>query len=279
MITAWEVPFTLQSPTLGDLDLNVVDGNGRAYYLVPDACQDQIAVRATRTPIPAADGTIPNRRFLDSYITRLAIQLWANDAPACDQDLTDMTDDLMGWLWSMLNDEGRLRWTPYTGYGDERMYDEVRWLDDAEWSLDEAGFSRITFSLDTPFPYAIDATQQTIPVTSAGANLTNTGNTKHWPVIKVYGPVGAGSTFVIENTTTGEQLEYDTNLPGAPTLAGGDYMEIDTFRNTAYKNGSGANMKPGIYVPDSDFWGLEPGVNALDSDGPSFDVLFNPPWV
>lgn len=274
MITRWESPFTLRSPTLGDLDLNVDLSDGHKYLLVPASCNDRIPLRAERTNIPQADGTIPRRRFTESFITELAVQLrLTDDSPACDQDLVDMTDDLMGWLNSILNEEGRLLWEPYPGYGDERMYDEARWLEDAVWSLDDGGFSRITFSVDTPFPYAIDATQQTITVTSGTSpvTLTNTGNTKHYPVIKVN---GSFSSFVIENLTTGEQIEYD-----GTTVIGGDYAEIDTFRNTIYLNGDQANLKSGLVIEASDFWGLVPGANQLTTDGPSYDVLFNPPWI
>ena len=277
MIPNWEQEFVLRSPTLGDLLLNTADANGRKYVVVPQACLDRIPLRVTRTPIPAADGMIPHSRFKEGFITRIAVQLWANGACASGQDLVEMTDDLMGWLDSILNDEGRLLWEPYTGYGDDRMYDEVRWMSDAEWQMDDpGGYTRITFEIDTPFPYAIDATQQTITVTAAGNTITNTGNTKHWPVIKVNGPTSA---FVISNLTTGEEIEYDSALPGATTIPGGSYAEIDTFRNTIYMNGSGANLKPGLVMQDTDFWGIEVGVNSLDSDGPSFDVLYNRPWV
>lgn len=276
MITVWEVPFILRSSTLGDLLVNTAIGDVK-YVLVPASCDDRIPLRVVHTEIPAADGEIPNCRYKGSFRTQLAIQLRLATGGCPDaQDTVEMTDDLMGWLDSTLNDAGRLLWTPYPGYGDNRMYDEMRWEAEATWSLDDGGFSRITFGLDSPFPYAIDATQQTITVTAAGNTLTNTGNTTHWPVLKVFGPTSA---FVIENTTIGQQIEYDSSLPGAVPIGAGDYVEIDTFRNTMYLNGSGANRKPGLVIESSDFWGLIPGVNALDSNGPTFDVLFNPPWV
>lgn len=274
MITNWDIPFILRSPTLGDLTLQAakVDGVQR-YVIVPEDARDQIELRVTDTFIPAADGAIPNRRFKGFYRTTLPIQLRVGDAPACDEDLTEMTDTLMGWLDSMLNDEGRLLWTPPGAA--QRMYDEVRWHDAVEWSLDENGITRLTFGLDTPFPYAIAAAQTTVNV-SGPTVLNNTGNTKFWPVIKVNGPTAG---FTISNTTTGEEIVYDSALPGAIPIGGGDYGEIDTFRNTFYLNGDQTNLKPGLVMTDSDFWGLPPGLNALDTDGPDYDVLFNAPFV
>lgn len=275
MITNWDQPFTLRSQLLGDLDLNTT--SGQRFILVAEECSDIIPLRVTRTPIPAADGMIPNQRFLEGYTTSMTVQFWVDEGPACDQDLTEMTDDLMGWLGSMLNEEGRLLWTPYSGYGDERMYDEARWNERAEWSLADGGFTRISFGIDTPFPYAIDSTQQTITVTSGTSplTLTNTGNTTHWPVIKVF---GSANSFTIENLTTGEMIVWtDSWDPGI--LGVGDYAEIDTFRNTMYLNGTGANLKPGLDIELSDFWGLQPGANQLSTAAATFDVLFNPPWL
>lgn len=278
MITYWEVPFILRSTTLGDLNINQDLLGNRRYQLVPAACDDRVPLRVTRTPIPAADGMIPNERFTEGYLTTLAIQLYADGGPACDSDLVEMTDDLMGWLRSMLNmnNEGRLLWTP-DGHN-QRMHLDVRWNEEAVWTLDDpGGFSRITFGLDTPYPYAMDAAQTTTAVTTAGATLNNTGNTKFWPVIKVYGPT---SSFTIENTTTGEAIVYlGPSLPGGQSIGGGEYAEIDTFRNTIFLNGDEDDLAAGVVIEDSDFWGLEVGNNVLDSSGPNFDVLWNIPWI
>ena len=79
---------------------------------------------------------------------------------------------------------------------------------------------------------------------------------------------------------TGEAIVYlGPSLPGGQSIGGGEYAEIDTFRNTIFLNGDEDDLAAGVVIEDSDFWGLEVGNNVLDSSGPNFDVLWNIPWI
>ena len=57
------------------------------------------------------------------------------------------------------------------------------------------------------------------------------------------------------------------------------YAEIDTFRNTIYQNGAGANLKDGLDVEMTDFFGLVPGNNVITISGGSVTVLWQAAWV
>ncbi len=116
---------------------------------------------------------------------------------------------------------------------------------------------------------------------TATTALTNAGTVNFYPVFKVNGPFTA---FTLRNNSVldsqGNPLDivYDGNLPGAQSVAGGHYAEIDTFRNTVYLDGNLANLKPGINILFSDFWWLQPGTNNVrfesDSGTASVDVLW-----
>ena len=139
----------------------------------------------------------------------------------------------------------------------------------------DKGVTEITFVLDSPFPYAIDFTQITTHITGTTA-ISNDGNVPFYPVFKVN---GATSGFTLSNTTTGKSLTYDAGLPGASSIAGGDYVEIDTFRDTMYRNGNLNNLKPGLDVFTSEFWTLEPGSNSVTITGANVDVLHQAAWA
>jgi phage-related protein len=97
--------------------------------------------------------------------------------------------------------------------------------------------------------------------------LNNTGNAVMYPVFQVTG----GGAFTLSNDTTGLAIIFTGSYSG--------YAEIDTFRNTIYQNGSGANLKDGIDVENSDFFGLVPGNNVISISGGSVTVLWQAAWV
>lgn len=272
----WSIPFTIRS-TYGDLDLND-DANALGLFLlVPSECSMGRQIRATVDDVPQGDGSIPHSRFWTGYQAELTISLWESRAqPACDAQAREMAEELMLHLNLLANDTGRLLWTP-SDYSDDRMMDEMRTLELDRWQLGEAGVLSIRFVLDSPFPYVIDATQLTESLAdNVQETITNSGNVPFFPVVKVDGPT---SSFVLSNDTTGEELIYDSTLPGGVAIAGGDYVEFDFFRNTAYLNGAGSNRKASIDVESSDFWTLAPGANLVTLDGATGDVLYNPSWA
>lgn len=295
MITLeWDVPFILSSP-YGDLDLNSLASIGTTplgyYVLDPAACKAGTARRVTRTNIAQAGGEITHKKYRSGYSMELTLQLWETigDAgiPAQRETLVAMGDHLMLHLNGLDNEDGRIRWTP-SGFP-ERMLDRVRMLGP---SIDGAGnavsvvatkdaaapLTTITFALLSPFPYAMDYSETSTHIADgATTTLDNTGNSDFYPVFKVHGP----TTFftitnysVLDETGSPLAIQYNDGLPGAVPITGGHYAEINTFRNTVYKDGDGANLKPGIDILFSDFFALAPGDNDIEIVGANMEVLW-----
>jgi hypothetical protein len=233
------------------------------YRLKPDSCSLTNIVRETKDYVPQGDGAILHRRFTGGMEMPLTFQMWQpNDKIACDELLQEMIDTLMGYLYGLLNagdNAGRISWTP-TGMA-TRMLDDIRLLNYPVESQAAGAPYEIACVVDCALPYAENLTQlgPTIP-----GVVVNLGNRPTFPVWKVFGPFTA---FTLTNTTTGDTFQYDGALPGAVGVGGGSYLEIDTFRNTLYLNGSGANLKPGVVMVNSDFSPLPPGNNTITIPG------------
>lgn len=270
-----EIPFRLETEA-GVLTLNSEHGTtGYRFILDPRGCRAVRPLRVAVTPVPQGDGDIHHTRYAGGYQVRLAVQLWTDRGePACGADLVAMHDLLMLHLEALRNGVvGRLVWTP-TGAPDCRMLDHVRLLE-VEPPESEAGVWSMTFSLDSPFPYAITCTEKQLALT--GSNVAvNAGNTEHWPVARVNGPTSA---FVLTNQETGLQVVYSASLPGAQSIPGGSYAEIDMFRHTIYLNGNGPNLKPGLDLEFTDFWSLLVGSNTITLSGATGLLLYNDAWL
>lgn len=272
-IVEWDVPFSIVSQ-FGTLDLN--EATGDRYLLVADSCSSGAELRVQTDNIPEGDGGITHDVFSSYYTATLAAQLWVGDVPACGEDLNRMFQTLSRHLLGMRRTTGRLDWTP-TGY-DPRILDEVLLSVRPTHSLTGDVLSLVTFTVESPFPYAITAAQTTTAfAVGATHTLVNDGTTDTYPVLKVYGPT---SGFTITNNTTGLELVYDASLPGATSILAGHYVEFDFFRDTAYLDGSGANKKPGIDIIVSDFFPITPAPagNSITIVGASMDVLWNQAW-
>lgn len=286
MIADWSVPFVLTTP-YANLEFNVEMPGLGLYLLRQDGCSTGISVRQTTDNIPQADGSIPHHRFLTGVQIVLAIQLWADaDSIACDEQLQTMLDTLKGAFRSLLNagdNEGRIAWEPVGGSSADstyRMLDDIRLLvyaDPKPISLETEWVWEVGVTIDTRYPYAEDLTQIQDTVTTT-ATLTNLGNADFWPVWKVNGPF---DTFTLLNEDTGLQIVYDSSLPGAVSVAGGDYAEIDTFQGTIFLNGSGADLSAGIDALNTDDFPLIPGDNliSLTGDPPDADCLYQAAWA
>lgn len=281
-IVEWNVPFTLTTPQ-DDIAFNTFSGGQPGYLLDRTACEAGADIRDTKDNVPQADGSILHRRFYTGYECKLTCSYWEDDENvACEDVAREMHDNLMRALRSLQEDSGRLVWTP-SGAAN-RMFDEVRLLVRAAVSVQESSLIVVSFTLDTPFPYAQDETETTTSFTNASPtqHLDNTGSAPFYPVWKVHGPT---SGFTISNVTTGEEIVYDADLPGASAIASGHYAEIDTFRNTVYLDGSSSNLKPGIEILNSDFFPLEVGDNEITIFGegtfpaPDTDCLWQAAWA
>ncbi len=286
----WDVPQTIQC-RFGDLDLNVTDSvTLLRYQVLPGGYQIVPSIRVTQQNLSQQDGSQMYPRFKSGLVASMSIRLQKqNDAsgggyePACGSDLRAMSDRLALWLNSMRSQhygqDQRYIWTP-TGLGD-RMLRNVELL---AWTTPSFGSDTapeyiVSFSLESPFPYAVDASDTTTSVSDGdSAEFANNGSADLYPVIKVYGPTDA---FTIENTLTALKIEYDADLPGAASIADGDYAEIDCFKGSVFLNGSGDDLIPGVVPSTTDFFtliatpeGWPFGVNNLTITGADMDVIW-----
>lgn len=268
----WNIPMSLITP-FGTLALNTPDSEGRIYRLNGKNSASRRSIRAASDPIAGGDGEVFHERYANGYEMQLAIQLWeAADRIACDAVLCEMRDELYGHLWSLLrpaDDGGRIQWTP--SCGDQRILDAVRLLELRDPEEGDEGQAEITTILDSPFPYAISLVESVVAL-SGTMTLPNDGNVDFYPVFKVN---GATSAFTITNNDT--DLEY---VYSGTAIGGGSYGEIDMFRGgIIYLNGSGANLKSGIDVLNSDVLYIEPGGNSFTITGATADVLTHDAWA
>jgi len=264
----WDIPFVLTSP-YGTLNLNAATGD--RYLLIASGCDMGAPLRVTKDNVPQGNGSIMHRRFEQGYECRLTLQPWVDERPACAADLVRMLDTLNKHVRGLLNagdNQGRLAWLP-SGIAGYRMLDDIRLLERLAIGSPDSGIASIvTFAIDTAYPYAQDLTQLS---TALNATLTNTGTVAYWPVIKVFGPTSA---WTLQNVTTGKQLVYN-----GTAIAGGNYVEVDMFRNTMYLNGNGANRISSLNMLTSDFFPLEVGANIMTIAGATATALWAPAYT
>ena len=259
-VSDWNVSATLAS-VYGDLSLNASTGD--RYILMREGCDMWQDVRAQQLNVPQEDGSLIQERFDTGTRLKLQVGLWYGDEPACYDDLTRMVDTISKHAHSMVKAAfaGRFLWDPEGAA--VRLLDYMQMSDRMTW--DWSGIvPNVTLVFDSPFPYAIDFTQLS---TALPAVLNNTGNAVMYPVFQISG----GGAFTLSNDTTGLAIVYTGGYSG--------YAEIDTFRNTIYQNGSGANLKDGLDVENSDFFGLVPGSNVISLSGGTGIALWQAAWV
>lgn len=251
------------------------------------------ALRVTQDNISQADGSVLHPRWKTGMVATMRVAFHIAEGgdgvsdyvPACGADLREMDDELalhLNALRQLTTTTQRLLWTP-AGYGQQRMLDQVQVLSwpDPSYDGDEASQ---TFALETPFPYAEDATEQSqvIAAGTSGAAIVNVGNAAFSPVVRVTGPF-LGFTLVnhTDLDPLGVPLEvlYDSTRPGALAVAGGHFAEIDFFRGTIYLDGSGVSLIAGIDPTLSDFWHLVPGSNTITISGAGATILWNNAWA
>jgi len=288
-IADWEVPFVLTSKVYSSTDLLINQdvsfnaGTG-IYFLRPDGCKLRNDVRAMKTNVPQEDGDIfTGRRFITGSAMDLVVQLWQDeDNIACDELLQEMVDTFMGYAYGLLNapdNQGRIAWRPE---GDSSASSQYRMLDDILLLTYPVGSQQpgnpyeLALTVDCELPYSEDLTQLNPTVPGA---VVNTGNRPTFPVMKLYGTF---TTVTVTNTTTGAVWQFDGSLPGAGgAVTSPDYLEVNTFNNTVYLNGSGANRMAGVIQTTSDFFTLNPGSNTITAPGVGASSVFlvNGAWA
>jgi hypothetical protein len=315
-IPDWTVPFWLRSyvyasdPTPGGvaddspgLPINQTiadfEGEGQGIYLLRQEGCSLVngGVRMTKEHVPQGDGDILHRRFVSGSEITLAVQMWqTTNKPACDELLQVMSDTLMGYAYGLLNagdNEGRVIWTP-AGEA-TRMLDDCQLLSYPVSSQSAREAYELVFSLDSPWPYAMDSVQDpadNLPnLSTAASSIVNGGNRSSYPVILLYGDLSGTDLQTVTNVTTGEFFQYDCAQPGSPNIdvGGNEWLEIDMFKNTVYKvvsTGGGApftlsNAEAGIVMDTSTFFTLAPGTNnvVLTLGSSTGKCLSNSAWA
>jgi hypothetical protein len=280
----WSVPHTIVTPQ-GSLDLNVVDPATKRKYLIQGANYKIVpSLRVTQDNISQADGSVLHPRWKTGLVVTMTVEYviasdgGVNVTPACDTDLREMHEALVTQLNALRSlqaaETQRLLWTP-SGYGDQRLLDDIQLL---SWPDPGTGdiATGVTFTLETPFPYAIDATQiDTEIADGATATITQLGTAEFLPVMRAHGP---STAFAIVNNTTGLLVSYDSTRPGAALIASGHYVELDFFKGTATLDGNVEFLDAGIAPDTTDYFPLVLGANEIAVSGADVTVLSNPAW-
>lgn len=296
----WEIPHQLTS-IYGALNINVPDPDtGRVYRIQPDSYKMIPSLRVTQDNISQEDGSVLHPRWKSGMTTVMQVALNIMDdpdeggskefKPACGADLREMGEELvlhLNAIRRLAADVQRLYWTP-TDYGDQRLLQDIMLLAIWDPSYDLGGIENlISFAVESPFPYAIDFTQESIEIVNdATVAVTNAGNSPFSPVMQVTGP-GGGATTDFQILTDGDpdpdgnarRVVYDSTRPGGVAIPAGHYAEIDFFQGTIFKDGSGADLIAGINPEQTDFFHLNPGVNNIQASGCDITVLNNNAWA
>lgn len=200
-----------------------------------------------------------------------------------------MRANLLGCLYSIMNEKGTLRWQPSHDPGSWRRV-EVKL---AETPDDSSGGLIKSFQFQLvalrPFIYgeaSVTANTSflsassggglmmpfTLPFTFTGSSTSgagifrNSGQLPSFPVIRVYGPI---TNPVIRNTTTGEAIVTTDGL----TIAAGQFLEIDTYEESILLNGN-PYLPLDRYVDtvQTEYFPLIKGDNTVQLSGSSPDV-------
>lgn len=286
----WEVEHQLITPE-GTLTFNVPDSSGRIYIVQPDDYSIVPSMRVTADNLSQTDGSYLHPRWKTGLTATMRVEFGVvgvggdlpDYTPACGQDLRIMWEDLTAALDSIREqvavNSARLIWMP-TGTG-ARMIDDIQTVGWPTPSFSPPG-AYATFSVESPFPYAIDFTQQTTTINATTTTITNNGTADLLPVCKVFG--APTSSFTLTNASVvdefGNPLElfYDSSRPGAIAVpGGGQYAEIDFFKGTIFLNGNSTDLIAGLDPTVSEFFALAKGANVITTDCDA-QFLWNPAW-
>lgn len=266
VVPDWSTAWTLETDA-GTLDLfdgSTLDG----FEPIAEQCDVGAEVRVNTEPVPQGDGSVFHRRFRAGMVLHFTANVWKDGAIAMGTDRQELVEELALHLNALQNSDGRLIWS--LPDGGERMLDRIRILERPGYQ--GSLLKQITFAVESPFPYALTHQEQELATITSSLTITNNGDCDTYPVWKVN---GASTGFTLTNTTTGLAIVYDDGLPGASSIASGHYVEIDTFRNTAWLDGDAANRKAGIDLLQTDFFPLVPGDNDIEITGATVDALVN----
>lgn len=298
----WSVPMEIISPYLPDgLLINqpmTVEGLDNAFYFMvrPDGYQIVPGkFRSVIDSISQADGVSMQQPYIDGLVATMKIEYWiavngdikalypagvVKDVGDFCLDARLMNEMLMGVLNSLRlwttdpNTMQRYIWTPTDT--NQRLLTNVLLSSWPTPGQDPPLVSQ-TFSLGTPYPYAIDIDQSDPTIDDGGSLvITNEGNAHFSPVMQVQGPT---TVFLITDELTGETVSYDGTRPGAVAIGGGDYAEIDFFQGSIFLNGDGADLVAGLDPVATDLFTFAPGDQTISVTGADVKVLYNDAYV
>lgn len=291
----FDVPMEIISPFLPDgllINQLIAPVDGTSYYFLVRPSGYQIIPSKFRSVIDSisqADGVSIQQPYIDGLVATMTVEYWeatngdihsltiacAQTARLMDQLLLGVLNSLRVWTTDP-NNLQRYIWTP-TGAGNRALTNVLL----ASWptvTIEDPppGISR-TFSLGTPFPYAIDLSQSD-PTIDDGDSLviTNGGNADFSPVMQIQGPT---TVFLITNEETGETVSYDGTRPGAAAIASGHYAEIDFFQGSIFLDGAGADLVAGLDPVATDLFTFAPGDQTISVTGADVKVLYNDSYV
>lgn len=292
----FDIPMSIVSPYLPDgllINQLIAPIGSTSYYFLVRPSGYQIVpgkFRSVIDSISQADGVSMQAPYIDGLVATMTVEYWeATNGDihsltlACAQTARLMDEMLLGVLNSLRvwttdpNTMQRYEWTP-TGAGSDRLLTNVLLTTWPTLALQDPppGVQR-TFSLGTPFPYAIDITQTTTVIDDgSSAALTNNGNADFSPVMQVAGPV---TVFLITDEATGQTISYDGTRPGAVAIGSGHYAEIDFFQGSIFLDGDGADLVAGLDPTVTDLFTLAPGAQTISVTGADVTVLYNDAWV
>ncbi len=275
-------PMAPSSDGMSWLFLTAID----AYSIVP------AKFRPVSDSFSQADGSSIQPPWIDGMVATLEIQYQvcpngdrASATFACGEDLRLMDEFLMGCLNSLRTlpsdvTTQQYRWRP-TGASVDRLLNGVML---GAWPAPDFSKGppevRTTVVLASPYPYAVDDEITTYSIADGSSvEVWNHGNCPTLPVIRAH---GSTSAFVLEDLDSGFLLSYDSSRPGASTIAGGHYAEIDFFAGSVEKDGLPAeadNLIAGLDPASTNLFSLPPGATTLAASGATTGVYVQNAWV
>lgn len=270
---AWDAEMTIKS-SYGVVTLNEIMADPddsfppKWLYLVQNDTDDYSIVpakfRAVSDSLSQGDGSSIQPPWIDGLLASMSIGFWVcpngeRDAaePACDDDLREMNEFLMGVLNGLRTfptdvSTQQYAWQP-PGAAFTRILEGVML---AAWPTPDFSHGpkevRLKVQIASPYPYALENDLITTSISAGGsAVVTNGGNSPGLPIVFVKGPA---SSCAVVNLSSGFTISYDSTRPGAHAILMGDILQIDCAEGTCLLNGD----------PDFDYIaGLDPAATDL----------------
>jgi hypothetical protein len=263
----FSAPVTFETPR-GNLTMNNLGDN---YFITKVSGMDGAELRTPTDHRSQRDGGIVHRFFRGHVFPVVEGYFKASTVASRNA----MEDTLKGYLGSTIRTDARWR---VTQSGQAERFLTVRQYQPCVIEPADGIIHNFMFGLISSREcYWMDLAETDTTINSgASANITNAGNTDMFAVFQVYAGAGTGTAFTISNATTGFEIAA-TGM----SIAAGHYVEIITWRQTMYEDGTGANQLGFLDESGSDFFSLQPGVNSISLAGDFDHVLVksNNAWV